>query len=40
MDYDNQWKHYRLRLTKADLSNKAQALRDLMKLAFERRAGR
>lgn len=40
MDYDKQWKHYRLRLTKADLSSKADALRELMKLAYERRAGR
>ena len=40
MDYDKQWKHYRLRLTKADLSSKTESLRDLMKLAFERRAGR
>lgn len=40
MDYDTQWKHYRLRLTKSDLSSKADALRDLMKLAYERRAGR
>jgi len=40
MDYDKQWKHYRLRLTKADLSSKIESLRDLMKLAFERRAGR
>lgn len=40
MDYDKQWKHYRLRLTKSDLSSKAEALHDLMKLAYERRAGR
>lgn len=39
MDYDNQWNHYRLRLTKADISTKKDTLRELMKLAFERRAG-
>lgn len=40
MDYDKQWKHYRLRLTKADISSKVDALRQLMKLAYERRTGR
>ena len=39
MDYDNQWRHYRLRLTKADLSSKADSLRELMKLAYDRRVG-
>lgn len=40
MDYDTTWKHYRLRLTKSDVSAKAETLRELMKLAYERRAGR
>lgn len=39
MDYDNQWKHYRLRLTKADISAKKDTIRELMRLAFERRTG-
>lgn len=39
MDYDKQWRHYRVRLTKPDLTNKADALRELMKLAYERRTG-
>ena len=37
MDYDRHWRHYRIRLSKQDLSGKADALRELMKLAFERR---
>lgn len=40
MDYDKQWRHYRLRLTKGDLSSNAETLRELMKFAYERRAGR
>jgi hypothetical protein len=40
MDYDNQWKHYRLRLTKAEIAAKTDILRELMKLAFDRRTGR
>lgn len=39
MDYDNQWRHYRVRLTKPEISSKADALRELMKLAYERRSG-
>jgi predicted transport protein len=39
MDYDNQWKHYRLRLTRKDIPAKTDTLRELMKLAFDRRAG-
>lgn len=38
MDYDKRWRHYRLRLTKPDLTTKADVLRELMKLAYERRA--
>lgn len=39
MDYDKRWKHYRVRLTKGDINGKADVLRDLMKLAYERRSG-
>lgn len=39
MDYDKQWRHYRIRLTKPDIASKADALRQLMKLAYERRSG-
>ena len=39
-DYDNQWKHYRIRLTKAEVTAKLDTIRELMKLAYERRAGR
>jgi hypothetical protein len=38
MDYDKRWKHYRLRLTKVDVEGKAETLRELMKLAYERRS--
>ena len=38
MDYDPRWRHYRIRLTKADIGQKAEALRELMKLAYERRS--
>lgn len=37
MDYDNNWNHYRLRLRKTDLSEKAETIKKLMKLAFDRR---
>jgi predicted transport protein len=40
MGYDTQWKQYRLRLTKDDLSARAETLRELMYLAYERRAAR
>lgn len=39
MEYDRLFKQYRVRITRSDLSNKADAIRDLMKLAFERKAG-
>lgn len=38
MDYDKRWKHYRLRLTKSDIGSKAETLRELMRLAYERRS--
>jgi hypothetical protein len=38
MEYDKRWRHYRLRLTKPDIGSKAEALRELMKLAYERRS--
>ncbi len=38
LDYDNQWGNYRLRLTKADIGDKSEILRQLMQQAYERRA--
>jgi hypothetical protein len=38
MDYDKRWRHYRLRLTKGDINSKSATLRELMKLAYERRS--
>lgn len=37
MNYDHTWGHYRLRLTKPDLANEADVLRELMQLAYQRR---
>jgi predicted transport protein len=39
LGYDARWSCYRLRLTAADVKAKFEILTDLMKLAFERRAG-
>jgi predicted transport protein len=38
MDYDKRWRHYRLRLTKSDVTGKTDQIRELMKLAYERRS--
>jgi predicted transport protein len=38
LDYDERWGRYRLRLTKNDVKNKAEIIRELMNLAYERRA--
>ena len=38
LDYDYQWGNYRLRLTKADIGDKPEILRQLMQRAYERRA--
>jgi predicted transport protein len=38
LEYNARWSYYRLRLTSTDVSNKSDLLRELMKLAFERRA--
>jgi len=37
MDYDNRWGHYRVRLTKPELTSKATVIRELMQLAYDRR---
>jgi predicted transport protein len=38
LDYNARWGVYRLRLTAADVKAKSEVLRDLMRLAYERRA--
>jgi predicted transport protein len=38
LEYDKRWGRYRLRLTKDDVKNKAEVIRELMILAYERRA--
>jgi predicted transport protein len=38
LEYDARWSYYRFRLTPTDVSGKADFLRELMKLAYERRA--
>jgi hypothetical protein len=38
LEYNKQWERYRLRLTKDDVRAKGQVLRELMQLAYERRA--
>jgi predicted transport protein len=38
LDYDKRWGRYRLRLTKNDVKSKAEIIRELMNLAYERRA--
>lgn len=37
LEYNNRWGQYKIRLSKADLKNKADVLRELLKLAYERR---
>lgn len=39
LEYNNRWSLYRLRLSKGDVKKHADALRALMKMAFEYRAG-
>lgn len=38
LEYDKRWRAYRLQLTKADVSTKADVLKELMRLAYDRRA--
>lgn len=38
LDYDKRWKAYRLQLSRSDVSEKADVLRDLMRLAYDRRS--
>jgi predicted transport protein len=38
LEYNARWSYYRLRLTPADVTGKIEILRELMQLAFERRA--
>jgi hypothetical protein len=38
-EYDKRWSTYRLNLSKGDVANKANVLRELMKLAFDHRSG-
>ena len=38
LEYDERWARYRLRLTTADVEAKADILRELAKLAYDRRA--
>jgi hypothetical protein len=38
LEYNARWEWYRLRLTAPDVKGKAEVLRDLMRLAFDRRA--
>jgi predicted transport protein len=38
LEYNARWGYYRFRLTPADVSSKVDLLRELMKLAFDRRA--
>ncbi|MBY0568236.1 MAG: hypothetical protein K2P70_13055 [Hyphomonadaceae bacterium] len=37
LEYNKQWQLYRLSLTKADIAQKTETLRDLVKLAYEQR---
>ena len=39
LEYDNRYQRYRLRLKKEDVDGKAAVLKELTKLAYERRAG-
>ena len=38
LEYDKRWARYRLRLTRADVEAKAETLRELARLAYDRRA--
>jgi predicted transport protein len=38
LEYDKRWRAYRLQLAKADVSTKADVLKELMRLAYDRRA--
>ena len=38
LEYSSRWGRYRLRLSANDLKDKTDVLRDLMRLAYERRA--
>ena len=38
LDYDKRWGRYRLRLTEYDVRSKAEIIRELMFLAYKRRA--
>jgi len=38
LEYNARWEWYRLRLTAPDVKGKAEVLRDLMRLEFDRRA--
>jgi hypothetical protein len=40
LEYNARWERYRLRLSPSDLKDKADVLRDLMRLAYDRRAAR
>jgi predicted transport protein len=37
LEYNARWSYYRLRLTPADVTEKTDLLRELMRLAFDRR---
>jgi hypothetical protein len=39
LEYNARWEQYRLRLSPTDVKGKAEVLRELMRLAYERRAG-
>lgn len=38
LEYDKRWGVYRLRLTTEDVKNKADTLREMMQLAYQRRS--
>lgn len=38
MDYDKRWRHYRVRLTKEQVKSKADVIKELMQLAYDRRS--
>ena len=38
LEYDKRWKAYRLQLSRSDVSQKPEVLRDLMRLAYDRRS--
>ncbi len=39
LEYNKKWGLYRLRLTKSELSDNPEVLRDLIQMAYERRVG-